>query len=145
MATAVVTTKGREASLKILTEGYTPAGPTTMILMRDGHVFQQNTDTVVDVAGDEINATNYARQAVIFGAPTTSPDGSVTQLSRPLSFGLVGGAVNDTVAGCYLFEDSGDDATSIITACVEFVEAKATDGTELIVRPITWNWSPTPF
>jgi len=116
-----------------------------MILMAGGHIFQQDTDTVADIVADEIVATGYARQAVSFDAPVTNADGSVTQLSQALSFGLVGGFVNATVAGCYLFEDSGNDATSIITACVEFVEEKDTDGTELIVRPITWNWSPTPF
>jgi len=145
MPTAVVTSRGRLASLQILTDGYTPAGPTTMILMAGGHIFQQDTDTVADIVADEIVATGYARQAVSFDAPVTNADGSVTQLSQALSFGLVGGFVNATVAGCYLFEDSGNDATSIITACVEFVEEKDTDGTELIVRPITWNWSPTPF
>lgn len=145
MPTAVVTTRGRQASLAILTEGYTPAGPVTMILIRQGHDFQQETDTVANVAGDEINATGYARQAVSFDPPVTSDDGTVTQQSQDLSFGLVGGFVDASVAGCYLFENSGNDATSIITACVEFADAKDTNGTELIVRAITWAWSPTPF
>jgi len=144
MPAAIVTTKGREASLAIITSGYTPAGPTTMMLMADGHVFR-DAETVADIVGDEINATGYARQLVSFDPAAAQSDGTVTQLSQALSFGLVGGAVDATVSGCYLFEDSGNDATSILTASVQFVTAKATDGTELIVRPITWAWAPTPF
>jgi hypothetical protein len=128
-----------------LTSGYVAAGPVTMILMAEGHVFQQDTDTVADVAGDEIAATNYARQAVSFDAFVPQVDGTVTQQSRLLSFGVVGGALNATVSGCYLFYDSGNDATSIVIACLEFVTPQVTDGTELRVTPITLNWSPTPF
>jgi len=145
MANAVVTTRGRQASLAVLTEGYTPAGPTTMILMRSGHVFVTDPDTVAAIVADEIAATGYARQVVAFDPPVTDPDGTVKQASTDTCFGLVGGAVDDTVSGWYLFEDSGDDATSIVTACVEFVTEKTTDGTELIVRPVVWVWRPTAF
>ncbi|HET6495714.1 MAG TPA: hypothetical protein VFH61_10170 [Thermoleophilia bacterium] len=145
MGTAVVTTRGREASLTILTSGFTPPGPVTAILMADGHIFQQNTDTVADVAGDEISATGYARRLVSFDPFVEQGDGSVTQRTVALSFGPVGGAVNATVSGCYLFWDSGNDATSTIFACVEFVTAKTTDGTDLRVTPIALNWSPTSF
>jgi hypothetical protein len=144
MPTAIVTTRGREASLTILTTGFTPLGPVTMILMADGHAFI-DADTVADVAGDEIAATGYTRQVVAFDPIDVQPDGTVTQQSVALNFGVVGGAVNATVAGCYLFYDSGDDATSIIVACVEFVTPMTTDGTDLRVTEISLNWSPTPF
>lgn len=145
MTAAVITNRGRLACAQILTTGYTPAGPTTMILMAAGHTFQTATDTVADVSAEEVVATGYARQVVSWDPPVVQVDGRVTQQSQALSFGLVGGAVNDTVSGCYLFEDSGDDATSLITACVQFVEAKATDGSELIIRPITHVMATAPF
>lgn len=145
MPTAVVTTRGREASLSILTDGYTPAGPVHMILMAEGHVFQQDVDTVADISGDEITATGYSRQAVSFDALATQPDGTVTQQSEELSFGVVGGALDATISGCYLYYRGIDDANSIVIACVEFVSPATTDGTELIVKPISLNWGPTPF
>jgi hypothetical protein len=37
------------------------------------------------------------------------------------------------VAGCYLFHDSGDPATSPLVACVPFVTEQTTDGTDLTV------------
>ena len=141
----MITTAGREASLQILTSGYTPAGPRTVILMGDGHDFGTDPSTVADISSGELVATNYARQLLAFDPPSTDASGVSSQQSQPLSFGLVGGAVDATVSGCYVFEDSGVDATSPVTACVQFVEAKTTDGTELILRPVSWVWSPTVF
>ena len=143
MAIVTVTTSGRRASLQILTTGYTPVGPTTMLLMSSGHDFSQDPGFVDEVAPKELMATGYARQVPAWDPVAGSAP--VTQASQATSFGLVGGAVDDTVSGCYLFEASGDDATSPILAAVQFVAEKTTDGTELVVRPITLSWSATPF
>jgi hypothetical protein len=144
MPAAIITTRGREASLTILTSGYTPAGPVTMLLVQLGHTFI-DADTVADVAGDEISATGYTRQLVAFDAIATQADGSVTQKSQPVNFGVVGGIVDATVVGCYLFYDSGNDATSIVWGCVEFVTPQTTDGTDLRVTPQSFAWSPSQF
>lgn len=142
---AVVTTKGREISLEILTSGYVAPGATTMILITDEHDFGTDPTFVSAIAGDEIVATNYARQVVVFNASVPGATGIITQSSQVVDFGVIGGAVNDNVAGCYLFHDSGVDATSPVVACIPFAEVKATDGTNFSVTATTLTWSPTPF
>lgn len=127
-----ITNKARELGLAAWTTA-TVAGPSMVILVRSGHAFDPTFDWLSSIVADEIVATAYARQAASYKPPTVHPDGRVTIDINPTAFGAVGGAVNDTVSGCYLFNDSGVAATSPLVACVPFASEQTTDGTDLTI------------
>lgn len=129
-----VTSEGLQAALALISDGTPAPGPITVILMAAGHVFGTNPSFVAAVIDDELVATGYSRQLNTVSSFTQQDDGTVIATFDPTSFGLVGGALNDTVGGCYLFADTGDDATSPIYSSLEFVDQLVTDGTELTIQ-----------
>jgi len=137
MASAQITDMGRRIALAAITDpSLAPnPGPTTVMLVGAGHTFGLEYSYAIDVT-DEVVATGYARALLTVASLTTEPDGRVTAQFSVTDFGLVGGAVDDTVQGCYLIADSGNDATSPVMHCVMFTSTPTTDGTQL---RITWN------
>ncbi len=128
-----VTSEGLEAALRLLSEGTPAPGPVTVMLMKAGHTFGLNPSFVASVVTDEIVATNYARQLNTVASYTQQGDGTVVAAFDPTAFGLVGGALDDTISGCYLFANTGNDATSPIYSSLEFVQQLTTDGTALTI------------
>lgn len=96
-------------------------------LVDDNYVFDRSTlvfDTgandVNDPSHNEIAATNYARKTLT-GTLSIQEDndtgnGQVVFVLPDQAFGSLGGAQNDTVAGCILFKDTGDLTTSPVIA-----------------------------
>jgi len=136
MATSQFTTEGKRAALQAITAPVAFPGPITAMLMVAGHDFATDPTFVAAIAGDEIAATGYTRQPLSVAGYTVQADGRVTAEFNPTAFGLVGGTLDATVAGCYLFANTGNDATSPVYHCVPFVTDQTTDGT---ATTITWN------
>lgn len=108
-----------------------------VLLVADGHDFTAALafDTVSQLVADEIAATNYARQNLTFsGAVTIDTDGRAALDFDDTDFGAVGGGLDADVSGAYVFDDTGNDATSRLLYSVPFDESKTTDGGALIVR-----------
>lgn len=108
-----------------------------VLLVADGHDFTAALafDTVSQLVADEVAATNYARQNLTFsGAVTIDTDGRAALDFDDTDFGAVGGGLDADVSGAYVFDDTGNDATSRLLYSVPFDEAKTTDGGALIVR-----------
>ncbi len=136
MSVSVFTPEGLRLALAAITTAPT-VGPLTVLLVRSGHDFTTAPTYVAAVAGDETVATGYARQAANVAGLTTETDGRVTAEVTPTAFGALGGALDDTLSGCYLFLDTGNDATAPLVMCVPWLTEQTTDGT-----PVTVQWSP---
>jgi len=135
--TATTTTMGRRVALAAITDpSKAPSpGPLTALLVDDTHVFGAEFSFVSDIT-DEISATGYARTAVVTVDLTDQSDGRVSAEFAATSFGLVGGALDATIGGCYLYLDSGVEATSPVVMAIPFSAPQTTDGTDLT---IVWN------
>lgn len=143
MATFTTMPKGLAMQLSSTTDGTEPpATSPTCMLMGSAHDFDASSaaEFVSDVVADEVNPTNYARQSVTFASAITIDSNGRAQISwDDIGFGVLGGAVDATLTGCYVFDDSGDDATSRLMYSIPFDEPKSTDGTVVTIR----NTSPT--
>jgi hypothetical protein len=137
MAVSQFTTEGKRAALEAITAPVPFPGPISVMLMVAGHDFATDPTFVAAIAGDEITATGYMRQPLSVAGFTAQADGRVTAEFDPTAFGLLGGALDDTISGCYLFANTGNDATSPVYHCVPFVTDQTTDGTATTIQ-----WSP---
>lgn len=144
MSNVSFTTEGRRVALAAVTQAPVD-GPLTVILMVDTHDFTQDPTYVAAIAGDEIAATNYTRQLANTSSLTPQTDGRVVATIDPTAFGNVGGGLDATIGGCYLFADTGNDATAPVLMCVEFETPQTTDGTPLVIQwnPETATFHPT--
>lgn len=120
-------------------------GPLTVLLIVEGHNFASDPTHVAAIAGDEISATDYTRQFAVVSSLTPQADGRMVATIDPTAFGKVGGALDATIGGCYLFADTGNDATAPVLMCVEFESPQTTDGTPLVIQwhPQTVTFHPT--
>ena len=110
----------------------------TVLLMVQAYDFDANPGAqfVSDVAGpttEAVGVTNYARAAASFG-PITISGLKAINTWNDTSFGVLGGASNARLSGAYLFEDTGDDATSPLMYAIPFLPQPATDGTAFVIR-----------
>jgi hypothetical protein len=128
--------------LSSVTDGSeTPVTSPAILLVDSGHDFAAAAGaTYVDdlPAGDEASPTGYARQALTFSGPISiSSDGEAVITFTDVPFGLLGGAVDQTLGGAYIFDDTGDDATSRLLYRVPYDPQPTTDGTAFTAR-----WGP---
>ncbi len=136
MAVSSLTTEGVRVALDAITAN-PAAGPLTALMIVDTHDWTTDPTYVAAIVADEIAATGYTRQAVTVAGLTPQADGRVTAEFDPTAFGALGGALDATIGGCYLYAETGNDATSPVLFCVPFTSAQKTDGT-----PVTINWHP---
>jgi hypothetical protein len=127
------------AQLSATTDGgVAPVTAPTCMLMLDTHDFAAvvaSANFVSDVVADEAAPTGYSRQAVTFPAPVTwDSDGRATMDFDDVGFGLLGGGVDANLGGCYILDNTGDDATSRLLYSVPFDAVKTTNGTTVTVR-----------
>jgi hypothetical protein len=138
MASYVTMPKGLAMQLSATTDGTEPpATAPTVMLMTSAHDFDaaSASEYVSDVVADEAAPTSYARTALAFASAITIDSNGRAQITwTDTSFGLLGGAVDDTLGGCYVFDATGNDATSRLLYAVPFTTPETTDGTEVIIR-----------
>ena len=146
MASFVTMPKGLAMQLSALTDGTEPpATAPTVMLMTDAHDFDaaSSAEFVADVVADEAAPTGYARQPLAFASGITiDSNGRAVIDWAATDFGLLGGAVDATLGGCYILDNTGDDATSRLLYAVPFDEAKTTDGTTVIIDPTISRAAP---
>lgn len=110
----------------------------TLLLVDPGHDYDASASAeyVSDLpSGDEVAPTGYARQLLAFtGSISIDSDGKAVLQWTDTSFGLLGGAVDASIGGGYVFDDTGDDATSRLLYRVPFTNPDTTDGTQYTVR-----------
>jgi hypothetical protein len=110
----------------------------TIMLMVEGHDFDASASAnyVADVVADEAGPTGYARQTLAFaGGPSINSDGNAVITWVDTGFGMLGGALDQTIQGAYMFADTGDDATSPLLYRIPFADPlPKTDGTVFTIR-----------
>lgn len=137
---AILTTMPEALLLQLAatTDGLaTPIASLAVMLMSDAHDFDAAAAAsfVAAVVADEVGPTNYARQPLAFaGGVTIDTDGRAQITWTDTAFGLLGGALDATIGGCYVYDDTGDDATSRLLYSSPFETAETTDGTAVTVR-----------
>ena len=112
-------------------------GTATVLLVSSTHDFDAAAGAfwVSEIVADEVAPTGYARQVLGFaGGATINADGNAELTWTDTAFGNLGGAVDATVGGVYVFLDTGDDATSPLTYSIPTDPAVSTDGAAYFVR-----------
>lgn len=107
-------------------------------VVNSGYTFDKTTqffDTGADDANDPsanlLAATNYADKTVtgtVAAHKITTGDGKVSIVISDASFGVLGGAANDTIAGLILWKDTGTPTTSPVIAYFPVTNPAATSG-----------------
>ena len=110
----------------------------SVLLVNDAHDFDVSAtaEHVADLpVVSEVSPTGYARQLLAFsGSISISSDGEAVIQWADSAFGNLGGAVDATIGGAYIFDDTGNDATARLLYQVPFAEPLTTDGTAVTVR-----------
>lgn len=105
------------------------------LLVKEGHIFDPTASTVSEIVADEITNVGYARVSV-FWNPIVIVGGTAQSNLADIAFGNV--LAGDAVQGAWIFEDLGDDATSVPVMFIEQPDGTAIvpDGSPLtIVTP----------
>ena len=93
--------------------------------------FDTGDDDTNDPSANLLNATNYADKTVtgtVVADKITTGDGKVKLVIDDASYGVLGGAANDTMSGLILWKDSGTPTTSPVIAYFPVTNAAATSG-----------------
>ena len=135
---AIVTTM--PFGLKIQLENTTlnnPNGDLTAMLMLSTHDFEAfaEAEAVAEIVADEAVPTGYVRQKIGFATAVEIDNNGKAAISfDDTGFGLLGGALDKTIGGAYLFLDTGNDATSPLIYSVPFETDDTTDGSQYTIR-----------
>jgi hypothetical protein len=90
---------------------------------------------VADVVAVEIAATNYVRKTLTGEAVTEDDanDRAVIDADNPSTWTALGGALNDTIAGGWIFRQVTNDADSVLWCFLDLVPDLVTNGSDVIL------------
>lgn len=113
---------------------------TSYVFDKDTEFFDTGDNDVNDPSNNEIVATDYAQQTItgLLSFFTSSTGNGYTGMVTPdVSFGAIGGAANDIIAGAIIFKDTGDPATSPVLFYFPAVTNVLTSGLPVTVKSKT--------
>lgn len=108
-----------------------------VLLLKEGSIVNVDHATVAAViagsgssAGDECDATNYARGTLASKTVTVDNTGDTADYdAADLTFTSLGGASNNDVVAAVIYKKVTNDSDSIPLICVQFGSTTDTDGT----------------